>query len=65
MMAIMALVWIAVPALIAWAIWVAARPRRESATPLDLLKETYARGQISHDQFEQTKQDLASTRSVR
>lgn len=59
MMAVMALVWIGVSALIAWAVWVAARRGRESATPLDLLKESYARGQITHDQFEQTRKDLA------
>lgn len=59
MMSAMALVWIGVPALIAWAVWAASRPRRESATPLDLLKRTYARGQISHDEFEKAKEDLA------
>jgi uncharacterized membrane protein len=59
MMAVMALVWIAIPALIAWAIWVVSRSRHEPPTPLELLKQTYARGQITHDQFEQMKRDLA------
>ena len=59
MMSAMAFVWIGVPALIAWAVWAAGRSRRESDTPLDLLKQSYARGQITHDQFEQMKKDLA------
>jgi putative membrane protein len=57
MMVIMALVWLAIPALIAWAVWAVSRFRHESR-PLDLLKETYAKGQITHDQFEQMKKDL-------
>lgn len=59
MMAVMALIWIGVPVLIAWAVWVAARNRRESSTPLDLLKESYARGQITRSEYEQAKKDLA------
>lgn len=59
MMVVMPLIWIGVPALIAWVVWAVARPRREPATPLDLLKESYARGQITRDQFEQMKKDLA------
>jgi uncharacterized membrane protein len=34
------------------------RDRRQPAAPLDLLKEGYARGQITREQFEQTKKDL-------
>lgn len=59
MMAVMVLVWVAIPALIAWAVWAASRSRREPNTPLDVLKQTYARGQITHDQFEQAKKELA------
>lgn len=59
MMGVMAAVWIAIPALIAWAIWAAGRSRHEPDTPLDLLRQTYARGQITHAQFEQMKKDLA------
>lgn len=59
MMSAMALVWIGVPALIAWALWLAARSRHEPSTPLDVLKQTYAHGQISHDEFEQAKKELA------
>jgi uncharacterized membrane protein len=59
MMVVMPLLWLGIPALIAWVIWAASQPRREPATPLDLLKESYARGQITHDQFEQMKGELA------
>ncbi len=58
MMAVMPLLWIGLPALIAWAVWAAARPRREPATPLDLVQGRYARGEITREQFQQTKQDL-------
>lgn len=59
MMAVMPLLWLGLPALIAWAVWAAARPRRQSATPLELVKERYARGEITREQFEQTKKDLS------
>ena len=58
MMVVGPLVWIAVPALVAWVAWVGGRPRRDE-TPLDVLKGTYARGQITRDQYEQIKRDLA------
>jgi uncharacterized membrane protein len=59
MMAFMPLLWLGLPALIAWAVWTASRQRSEPATPLDQLKQTYARGEITHEQFEQGKKDLA------
>ena len=59
MMVIPTLLWIGILALLASNAWAAVRPRSQSATPLDLLKETYARGQITHEQFEQMKKDLA------
>lgn len=59
MMAVMPLLWLGIPALFAWAIWAASRFRHEPATPLDLLKQTYARGEMTHDQFEQAKKELA------
>lgn len=59
MMVVMPLLWIGFLGLVAWAAWAVVRPNRQSATPLDVLKETYARGQITHDQFEQMKKDLA------
>jgi uncharacterized membrane protein len=59
MMFAMPLLWLGLPALIAWVVWAATRDRREPAAPLDLLKESYALGQITHDQFEQARKDLA------
>lgn len=58
MMAAMGLLWLALPALIGWVAWTAARPRHQDRSPLDILKERYAQGQITHDQYEQTKEDL-------
>lgn len=55
------LVWIGFLAVVAAIAWAAIRPRRESADPLDLLKERYARGQITHEEFEQTRKDLVQT----
>jgi uncharacterized membrane protein len=59
MMVFMPLLWLGLPALVAWAVWAASRPKREPATPLDLLKQTYARGKITREQFEQGKKDLS------
>ena len=58
MMAIGPLVWVGLLLLGAWVISVALRPRSERATPLDLLKESYARGKIPRETFEQAKKDL-------
>lgn len=59
MMAVMPLLWLGIPALIAWAVWAASRPRHESDTTLDLLKQTHAKGQITHAEYEQAKKELA------
>jgi uncharacterized membrane protein len=59
MMVFMPLLWLGLPALVAWAIWAASRPKRKPATHLDLLKQTYASGEITREQFEQGKKDLA------
>ena len=59
MMVVMPLLWLGIPALFAWAVWAASRSRQEPATPLDLLRQTYARGEITHDQFERMKKELA------
>lgn len=59
MMAVMPLLWLGLPALIAWAVWAASRPRHEPATPLDLVRERYARGEITREQLDQAKADLA------
>ncbi len=59
MMVIPALVWMGAPALIAWLVWSGSHLRQESPTPLDLLKESYARGRITREEFEQARKDLA------
>jgi uncharacterized membrane protein len=58
MMLSMYLVWIAPLALIGWAA-AAARSRREPRTPLELLKESYARGKVTREEFEQARKDLS------
>ena len=59
MVVVMPLLWLGLPALIAWVVWAASRPRHEPATPLELLRQTYARGEMTHAEFEQAKKDLA------
>ncbi len=66
----MILFWGAIIALIVWAIQ--SVTRRESGqtqaphtsasarTPLDIVKERYARGEVSREEFEQIKRDLES-----
>jgi len=59
------LFWVAVIALVVWAVAKVARggDRVSSPTPrqspLDIAKERYARGEISREEFEQLKQDLS------
>ena len=59
MMLPMALLWMGFPALVIWGCWSALRPGNQRRSALDVLKETYARGQITRGQFEQAKRDLA------
>ncbi len=64
----MLLFWGAIIALVVWAVQSLARrdadqapPPRSAAqgrSPLDIAKERYARGDISHEEFEQIKADL-------
>lgn len=58
-MGFMPILWLGLPALIALIVWTATRPRRDHTTPLDLLRDRYARGEISRDQFDQATKDLA------
>lgn len=57
----MLIFWGGLIALIIWGI-TRLSERNESAarhSPLDLLKERYAKGEISREEFERTKKDLA------
>ncbi len=66
-MGLMSLVWIIVLGLIIWAVVAAVRrPRESNGTPrsansaLEILKRSYARGEISKDEFESKKKDWGS-----
>ena len=36
------------------------RETKKEKTPIDILKERYAKGEITRDEFEQMKKDLGS-----
>ncbi|MBI2907785.1 MAG: SHOCT domain-containing protein [Chloroflexi bacterium] len=58
----MILFWGAIIALVVWGIKALTRSETPSATrrdPLDIVKERYARGEISREEFEQLKKDLS------
>jgi putative membrane protein len=57
----MLVLWGGIIALIIWGITRLTRHNEamRKSTPLDLVKERYARGEITKDQFEQIKKDLA------
>jgi len=65
MVVVGSLVWFSFLAAIGLGLWAALRPSTERAehsprpTPLDVLKTRYARGEITRQEFEQTKRDLA------
>lgn len=39
--------------------WLAAGPRTSEQRPIDILKARYARGEITREQFEQMRRELA------
>ena len=58
---LMLLFWGGIIALIVWGVTKLTRHDNNtirSSNPLDLVKERYARGEITKDQFEQLKKDL-------
>ncbi len=64
----MLLFWGAIIALIVWAVQAATARREEPPQtgvprppPLDIVKERYARGDISREEFERIKRDLEGT----
>jgi putative membrane protein len=61
MMLWMGLAWLVViGALIAGVWWLLRRRRRSHPSPLDLVRERYARGEISSEEFERQRLDLAA-----
>ncbi len=62
-MVFMVLFWAAFIALVVWVVRTVARPREAGGggtqNPLDIAKNRYARGEISKEEFEQLKKDLA------
>lgn len=62
MFSMMAVFWIAVLVIAAWAVSIFARRGSGQApgpSPLDIAKQRYARGEITADEFERLKRDLA------
>lgn len=60
-MAWMVVFWGAIIALVVWGVRRLSEPRypgEHRATPLDIARERYARGEITREEFEQIKQDL-------
>jgi putative membrane protein len=57
-MVIMVLFWAAVIAVAVWAVSRFTGARGQTRSPLDIAKERLAKGEISHEEFEQLKQKL-------
>ena len=53
-------VMVGIVLLVVWAFGGAMRPSRDDGrpTPLEILRERYARGEITHEEFEQSRQIL-------
>lgn len=60
---VMLLMWLVPIALVIWlaSSWVKRPgPGNTEKSPLDILKERYARGEIGQDEFEQKKRDIGN-----
>lgn len=59
-MLMMVLFWVGVLALIIWGMSTLAAPRRPSVEPdaLEILKQRYARGEISQEEYVQARETL-------
>ena len=59
--------WAAIIAVVVWGVGAAVKggsrsPKNEnSSTPLEVASQRYARGEISHHEFEQLKKDLKAS----
>ena len=61
MMLLMAIGWLLVIGAVAAGIWwLVNRRRRADDTALDILRERYARGEITREEFESRRRDLAA-----
>ncbi len=60
-MVIMVVIWGGLIALAVWIVMKLVRSGREtsSASPIEIAKSRYARGEITKEQFEQLKKDLS------
>jgi putative membrane protein len=58
------LIWIVVLALVVWGVWSYLKRNKGTGSSenqaLDILKERYARGEISKEEFEEMKKNLKS-----
>ena len=61
MMLLMAIGWLVVIGAVAAGMWWLLKHRRRAGDPaLDALRERYARGEISREEFENRRRDLAA-----
>ena len=61
MMLLMAIGWLVVVGAVAAGIWWLLKYRRRAGDPaLDALRERYARGEITREEFESRRRDLAA-----
>lgn len=63
-MSMMVLFWVAVIALVIWAVRTFATPRNAMTEldALEIVQRRYARGEINHEEFEQLREALRSAR---
>lgn len=59
MVFMMVIFWAAVIAVVVWAVRSIAGSREDRRTPLDIARERLARGEISEEEFERIKRQLA------
>jgi putative membrane protein len=63
----MLIFWAVVIGLTVWAVRRSTEPHAAGTdqTPLDIARRRYARGELTHEQFEQLQQDLQATNSTK